>query len=79
MLWIAIFNLGMIALGAAVGTGMISTARTESSLGWLYAIVGVTPPPREKTRLFALVWIVSLIAIVDGLLFMLVLLTHAVM
>jgi hypothetical protein len=72
---VVIFNVLMIALAAAVGTGLVPASRISSILEWLHAIIGITPPALEKSRLFALVWIGSMIVIVDGLLSLLVFLT----
>ena len=75
MTGIVIFNVLMIAIAAAVGTGLVPASRISSMLEWLHAIIGITPPAPEKSRLFALVWIVSMIVIIDGLLSLLVFLT----
>jgi hypothetical protein len=75
MTGIVIFNVLMIALGVAVGTGLVPASRISGMLGWLHAIIGITPPAPEKARLFALVWIGSMVVIVDGLLLLLVFLT----
>jgi len=79
MTWIILFNVLTIALAAAVGLGLVSTARVTSMLEWLHAIIGITPPAAEQARIFAVVWIASMIVLVDGLLFMLVFLTQRVM
>jgi hypothetical protein len=75
MIGIVIFNVLMIALAAAVGTGLVPASRISSILEWLHAIIGITPPAPEKSKMFALVWIGSMIVIVDGLLSLLVFLT----
>ena len=75
MTGIVIFNVLMIAIAAAVGTGLVPASRISSMLEWLHAIIGITPPAPEKSRLFPLVWIGSMIVIIDGLLSLLVFLT----
>ncbi len=75
MTGIVIFNVLMIALAVAVGSGLVPASRISSMLEWLHAIIGITPPAPEKAKLFALVWIGSMIIIVDGLLSLLVFLT----
>lgn len=75
MIGIAIFNVLMIAIAAAVGSGLVPASRVSSMLEWLHAIIGITPPAPEKSKLFALVWVGSMIVIVDGLLLLLVFLT----
>jgi hypothetical protein len=79
MLGILAFNVLTIALAAAVGLGLVATARVSSMLEWLHAIIGITPPEAAHVRFFAVVWIASTIVLVDGLLFMLVYLTTHLM
>ena len=79
MTGIVLFNILTIALAAAVGFGLVSTARVGSMLEWLHAIIGITPPEAAQVRIFAVVWIASTIVLVDGLLFMLVYLTTHLM
>jgi len=78
MTGIVIFNVLMIALGTAAGFGVISQNRLSDMLDWLHGIIGITPPPSERARLYTLIWIGSMTAIVDGLLFMLVFLAMRV-
>jgi hypothetical protein len=75
MTGIVIFNILMIALAVAVGSGLVPANRIGSLLEWLHSIIGITPPAPENARLFALVWMASMIVIVDGLLLLLVFLT----
>jgi hypothetical protein len=75
MTGIVIFNVLMIALAVAVGAGLVPAGRISAMLEWLHAIIGITPPAPEKSKLFALVWVGSMIVIVDGLLSLLVFLT----
>jgi hypothetical protein len=79
MIWIIAFNAGMFLLGAVVATGLVSAARLEAMLFWLHGIVGITSPPPEKARVFALVWIALTLVMVDGLLSLLVFLTRSLM
>lgn len=72
MTGIVIFNVLMIALAGSVGSGLVPASRISLMLQWLHAIIGITPPEVEKARLFALVWIGSMIVIVDGLVSLLV-------
>jgi hypothetical protein len=78
MIGVVIFNVLTIALGVAVGGGIVSTARLTGLLDWLHSIIGITPPTQEQAHVYALVWIVTAIVMVDGLLFMLVFLTKVV-
>jgi hypothetical protein len=79
MIGILIFNVLALALAAAVGAGLVPTEQTSSLLNWLHSIIGITPPASDQTRTFALIWIGSLIVIVDGLLLLLVFLTTHIM
>ncbi len=64
-----------VLVAVAVGSGLVPSSRICPMLEWLHAIIGITPPAPEKSKLFALVWIGSMIVIVDGLLLLLVFLT----
>jgi hypothetical protein len=75
MTGIIIFNVLMVALAAAVAVRLVPPSRIATTLEWLHAIIGITPPAPDKAWIFALVWIGSMIVIVDGLLLMLVFLT----
>jgi len=75
MTGIVVFNVVMVVLGVVVGTGVVSTNRLSDILGWLHSIIGITPPAPKQARVYSLIWVASMIVIVDGLLFMLVFLT----
>jgi len=78
MIGIIVFNILMVGLGAVVGSGAVSADRLSGALYWLHGIIGITSPAPEKARVFALIWIGSMLVIVDGLLFMFVfLVTHS--
>jgi hypothetical protein len=77
MTGIVLFNVLMIVLAVAVGSGLVPASRITSMLEWLHAIIGITPPATEQTRIFGVVWVATTIILVDGFLFMLVFLaTH---
>ena len=79
MTGIIVFNLLMATLGAVIALRLVPTARISTSLEWLHGIIGITPPAVDKAWIFALVWVVSLMVIVDGLLLLLVFLVSHVM
>ncbi|HUB03076.1 MAG TPA: hypothetical protein VL983_10335 [Terriglobales bacterium] len=79
MTGIIVFNLLMVAFAAAIALRLLPPARVSTSLDWLHGIIGITPPAADKAWIFALVWVVSLLLIVDGLLLMLVFLVSRVM
>ena len=79
MIGLLAFNVLMIGFAIAVATGIRPLARVNTLLGWLHGIIGITAPGLEKTRLVALIWIGSMIVIVDGLVALLVLLASHLM
>ena len=79
MIGIVAFNVLMIGIGVIVAGRLLSTERIAAMLDWLHSIIGITPPPKEKSATFALVWIASLTLLVDGLLMLLVFLTRVAM
>ena len=79
MTGIIVFNLLMVALAVAIALRLVTAARISTTLEWLHSIIGITPPPPDKAWIFALVWVVSMTFIVDGLLLLLVFLVSRVM
>ncbi|MGA9529379.1 MAG: hypothetical protein WBS24_14785 [Terriglobales bacterium] len=79
MTGVVIFNVATIALAVAVGAGLVPAGRLSSMLEWLHAIIGITPPAPSQTRIYAAVWVATIIILVDGFLFLLVFLTTHVM
>jgi hypothetical protein len=79
MTGIVVFNLLMLAFAGAIALRLVPAARISTSLDWLHGIIGITPPAADKAWIFALVWVASLLMIVDGLLVLLVLLVSRVM
>jgi hypothetical protein len=78
MIGLLTFNVLAIALGLAVGTGLVPTPSLTNMLDWLHSIIGITPPSPHQARIYALVWIVTTIVLVDGLLAMLLVLIRIV-
>lgn len=79
MTGIIAFNLLMMAFAAAIALRLVPASRIGTSLEWLHSIIGITPPATDKAWIFALVWVVSMMTIVDGLLLLLVFLVSRVM
>ncbi len=79
MIGVIFFNVLMLALCAAVGSGLVPLNPIRSMLDWLHNSVGITLPPEEKMRMVALFWLASILVIVDGVLFMLVFFTTRLM
>jgi hypothetical protein len=78
MIGLLIFNVLTIALGVAVGSGLVPAPSLTNMLDWLHSIIGITPPTPQQARIYALVWIVTTIVLVDGLLAMLLVLIRIV-
>jgi hypothetical protein len=79
MIGIVVFNVVMLALGAAVGIRLVPANAVRAMLDWLHNTIGITAPPEEKVRMVALLWLASIVVIVDGVLFMLVFFTSYLM
>ncbi|MGB8011084.1 MAG: hypothetical protein WCF68_05690 [Terriglobales bacterium] len=73
MIGIVVFHVGMVLLGLGIGLRVIPTPLVSTMLGYLHNTIGITTPPQEKARMFALLWIGSTIVIVDGCIAMLLL------
>jgi len=79
MIGVAAFNILMIGLAVGIWAGPVPVRRVAMLLDWLHSIIGITAPGLEKARLVALIWIASMIVIVDGLVALLVFLTWRLM
>jgi len=76
---IVVFNVVMLALGAAVAARTVPANLVSALLSGIHNTIGITQPKPEKERLAALIWIASVLAIADGALFMLVFLATRLM
>jgi hypothetical protein len=65
----------MLLLGLGVGSRVVPTELVSNMLGYLHKTIGITTPSLEQVRTVALIWIGSTIIIVDGFLFLLVIIT----
>jgi hypothetical protein len=76
MLTIVLFHLLMLVLGLSIGTGIVRQQLVSDLLGYLHNTIGITTPSPDKVKMIALIWIGSLIIIVDGCIFLLVSITR---
>ncbi|MGD0214581.1 MAG: hypothetical protein ABSB87_15245 [Terriglobales bacterium] len=76
MLTIVLFHLLMLVLGLSIGTGIVPLQRVSDLLGYLHNTIGITTPSLENVKMIALIWIGSLIIIVDGCIVLLVSITR---
>ncbi len=75
MVSIIVFHALMVLLGLGILSRVVPRELVSSMLGYLHKTIGITTPPVEQVRTIALIWIGSTIIIVDGCLFLLVLIT----
>jgi len=75
MAGIILFHVLMLLLGLGIATRIVPAKRVGSVLGYIHNTIGITTPSRPQLRAIALVWIGSVIVIVDGCLALLVLIT----
>jgi len=67
MIALLIFNVFLIALASGIATRILPPSLYTGLLEALHITVGITTPPREKLWIFAVVWIVSIVVLTDGL------------
>jgi hypothetical protein len=75
MTGVIVFNVVMVLLGLGVASRVVPEKLLSDLLGYLHTTIGITTPSPDKVRMVVLIWIASLILIVDGLLALLVFLT----
>ena len=75
MIGVIAFNLLLILLGLGVASSMVPAKPLGDLLGYLHTTIGISTPAPDKVRLVVLIWIASVIILVDGLLLLLVFLT----
>jgi hypothetical protein len=76
MFGIIIFHIVMFGLGLIVASRIVSPEQVSNALGYLHKSIGITTPASEQVRMIALIWIGSIIVMVDGCLFLLVFLAR---
>jgi len=65
------FHVAILFVGLAIASPLVSSGHVANALAYLHKSIGITTPPLEQARTVALVWIGSVIVIVDGCLFVL--------
>jgi hypothetical protein len=73
MAGIVAFHVVMLLLAVGVATRVLPTQRVSTVLGYFHKSIGITTPSLGQVRMAALIWIGSLIFMVDGCIFALVL------
>jgi hypothetical protein len=72
MVSIAVFHVLMLVLGLGIVSRVVPTQLVSDTLGYLHNAIGITTPRLEQVRMVALIWVGSVIVIVDGCLLLLV-------
>jgi hypothetical protein len=73
---IVVFHALMLLLGLGIVSRVVPPQLVSDMLGYLHKTIGITPPSPEQLRMVALIWVGSVIVIVDGCLFLLVFITR---
>lgn len=72
---IVVFHILLLLLGLGVATRLVPTSRVGNTLGYLHKAIGITTPSAGQVRMVALIWIGSILVMIDGCLFLLVFIT----
>jgi hypothetical protein len=75
MVGIIVFHILMLTLGGSVASRLVPSRRVSNSLDYLHKSIGITTPAEQQVRMVALIWIGSLVVIVDGCVFLLLVIT----
>ncbi len=78
MIGVITVNVVMVLLALGIAGGFVPPKMFGGMVGVLHKTIGITLPSPEKERAVALIWIVSMILLGDGMLFLLLFLTDAV-
>jgi hypothetical protein len=69
------FHVLMLLLALGIATQAVPAKFVSNMLSYVHKSIGITTPPMAQVRTIALVWIGSTVIIVDGCLFLTVLIT----
>lgn len=72
MVAIGLFHVLMIVLAGGIISRHVPLETVGNVLGYVHKTIGITMPPSQQIRMIALVWIGSMLVIVDGCLLLLV-------
>jgi len=78
MIGVLAMNVVMVLLALGIASGVVPAKIFGGMVDVLHKTIGITMPSHEKERTVAVIWIASMIVIGDGMLFLLVFLTGAV-
>ena len=72
MIGIIVFHILMVLLGLGIVSRIVPPRMVSNLLGYLHNTIGITTPSPQMVQMVALIWIASVIVIVDGCLLLLV-------
>jgi hypothetical protein len=72
MVGIVLFHIAMLLLGLGILVRLVPESLVGNALGYVHNAIGITTPSEKQVRLVALIWLGSVIVLVDGCLFLLV-------
>ncbi len=72
MTGIVVFHFLMFLVGLSIVTRFVPPSRVGDAVGYLHKAIGITVPSEKQVQVAALIWIGSILIIIDGCLFMLV-------
>ena len=75
MVIVVTFHVLMLLLVVGIVSRAIPEALVSGLIGYLHSTIGITVPQATQVRAITLVWIGSLVAVVDGCLFLLFFIT----
>jgi hypothetical protein len=68
MRWVVAFNALLILLALAVARGVVPLGALSGLVEGFHATIGITPPTQNQLRWVVVVWIASVLLIIDGML-----------
>jgi len=68
MYWVIGFNVVLIVLAFVVGRGLFPIKVISGLVEGFHATIGITPPTEKQLRWVVVVWIASVLVIVDMML-----------
>ena len=72
MALIIAFNAVLILAAVLVGMGLVPIKLVSGLVGGFHATIGITPPTEKQLRWVIVAWLISLLLIVDLVLFLFV-------
>lgn len=67
MVFVAVFTLVMALLGCGIATGWVPIKFLTNLVNDLHCTIGITTPDPKQVRMAVLLWIISMVIIVDGM------------